>query len=72
MPLARAGDDPATLVLDALARTQISLQPGDAIVVAQKIVSKCEGRLVPLASIVASPEAQALAERTRKDPRWWN
>lgn len=42
---------------------------GDVLVVAQKIVSKAEGRARPLASIEVGARARELAERTGKDPR---
>ncbi len=69
IPLVRAGDDLARLALDALARCGERLQDGDVLVVAQKIVSKSEGRLVRLASVVPSESALALARETGKDPR---
>ncbi len=69
MPMVRAGDNLAHLVLEACAANDIALKDGDIICVAQKIVSKAEGRLVPLATVTPSPEAVALAEETDKDPR---
>lgn len=45
------------------------IQPGDVLVVAHKIISKAEGRMVRLAEVSAGPAAHALAEQTRKDPR---
>jgi coenzyme F420-0:L-glutamate ligase/coenzyme F420-1:gamma-L-glutamate ligase len=69
IPLARDGDDVATLIAAALQRDGLTLRAGDAIVVAQKLISKCEGRLVALADVVASPRAIELAARTHKDPR---
>ena len=45
------------------------MRDGDVVVVAQKIVSKAEGRLVRLADVVPSPRAAGLAARTGKDPR---
>ncbi|HEY9213056.1 MAG TPA: coenzyme F420-0:L-glutamate ligase [Ancylobacter sp.] len=68
-PLVKAGDDLAALVLEGLARAGVTLASGDVVVLAQKIVSKAEGRLVDLASIEPSPEALTLAEEVRKDPR---
>ena len=64
-----AGDDIARHVLDALARADEQLQPGDAIVIAQKIVSKAEGRLVRLADVTPSARAEELAAAAQKDPR---
>ena len=45
------------------------MQPRDVVVVAQKIVSKAEGRTVDLADVVPSEEAIRLATETGKDPR---
>ena len=47
----------------------IGLQDGDVVVLAQKIVSKSEGRYVDLRTISPSAEAERLAESARKDPR---
>jgi coenzyme F420-0:L-glutamate ligase/coenzyme F420-1:gamma-L-glutamate ligase len=69
VPLVRPGDDLASLVLDALAASGQVLQPGDAIVLAQKIVSKAQGRLVDLASVQPGARARELAGRTGKDAR---
>jgi coenzyme F420-0:L-glutamate ligase/coenzyme F420-1:gamma-L-glutamate ligase len=69
VPLVAAGDDPAALVLDALASSALSLADGDIVVLAQKIVSKAEGRLVDLADVAPSPRAIELAEQCDKDPR---
>lgn len=69
LPMVRAGDDLAALIRDGLARAGLSLQGRDVIVVAQKIVSKAEGRTVDLADVVPTPEAVALAADVGKDPR---
>ncbi len=69
MPLVRAGDNLAELLLAALAANDCTLVDGDILVVAQKIVSKAERRLLPLASVVAGAAALALAAETGKDPR---
>jgi coenzyme F420-0:L-glutamate ligase/coenzyme F420-1:gamma-L-glutamate ligase len=45
------------------------LAEGDVLVVAQKIVSKAEGRLVRLPTVQPSDEARRLAQRAGKDPR---
>ncbi len=47
----------------------LSLEDGDILVLAQKIVSKAEGRLVNLTTITPSKEAIELAGRSEKDPR---
>lgn len=69
LPLVKAGDDLATLLLAALGRLAVAVGDGDVLVVAQKIVSKAEGRLVSLASVTPGPRAVALAAETDKDPR---
>ena len=63
------GDDIAALLVEALDSAGEKLQPDDVIVVAQKIVSKSEGRLVRLDDVQPSAEAEALARDTQKDPR---
>ena len=69
LPLISPGDDLALLILQVLDRAQLALADGDILVLAQKIVSKAEGRLVDLTLVTPSPRALELAERTAKDPR---
>ena len=69
IPTVRQGDDLASLVLSALDRTGIALADGDILVLAQKIVSKSEGRMVRLDSVTPSPRAQEIAAAANKDPR---
>lgn len=64
-----AGDDLAAVLVDALAAAGESLQPGDVIALAQKIVSKAEGRAVRLSDVTPSPRALELAAVTGKDAR---
>lgn len=64
------GDDLAQLLEQATASAQNpSLQDGDVLIVAQKIVSKSEGRYVDLATVEPGIEARALAARCKKDAR---
>jgi len=70
IPLVQPGDDLSKHILDAIRTSQIELQDGDILVVTQKIVSKAEGRFVNLINIKASPEAETIAEKTEKDPRF--
>ena len=69
LPLIRAGDDLIELIASALELNGVTLRAGDALVVAQKIVSKAEGRVVDLATIEPSAKAVALAADVDKDPR---
>jgi coenzyme F420-0:L-glutamate ligase/coenzyme F420-1:gamma-L-glutamate ligase len=69
IPAVRPGDDLATLVLDAVADAGLRLKDGDVVALAQKIVSKAEGRSVHLVDVRPGEEALAVAEETGKDPR---
>src|SRR5437762_4454622 len=69
-PMVQPGDDLAALTLAAYAATKLTLEDGDVIVVAQKIVSKSEGRIVDIATVQPSERAIALAAETGKDPRF--
>lgn len=69
LPMVRPGDDLPALLLEALGRAGLSLEAGDVLVVAQKIVSKAEGRLIALADVTPSERACELAALTAKDAR---
>jgi coenzyme F420-0:L-glutamate ligase/coenzyme F420-1:gamma-L-glutamate ligase len=69
LPMVRAGDDLPALILAGLERAGQVLRDRDVVVIAQKIVSKAEGRTVDLAGIVPSAQAIALAAKVGKDPR---
>ena len=69
VPAVAPGDDLAALIAERLAGAAIALRDGDVVVLAQKIVSKAEGRIVDLADVTPSPEAEALAREVEKDPR---
>lgn len=69
IPLVKTGDDLALIILEAMCRVGLVFADGDIIVVAQKIVSKSEGRWVNLAAITPSTQALELAEQVEKDPR---
>jgi len=69
LPMVQAGDDLPALILAGLDRAGQTLRDRDVVVIAQKIVSKAEGRTVDLADVVPSPRAIALAAEVGKDPR---
>ncbi len=69
IPHVQAGDNLAELLLEALTKAEISLQNGDVIAIAQKIISKAEGRMVHLNDVTVSPQAMQLATEIDKDPR---
>jgi coenzyme F420-0:L-glutamate ligase/coenzyme F420-1:gamma-L-glutamate ligase len=62
LPEIREGDDLAVLIAERTA-----LEDGDVLVVAQKVVSKSEGRVVHLAEVEPSEEATSIA--ADGDPR---
>lgn len=69
LPEIEPGADLVALIAAALQARPLTLRARDVLVVAQKIVSKAEGRLVELDSVSPSAQAQRLAELTGKDPR---
>jgi coenzyme F420-0:L-glutamate ligase/coenzyme F420-1:gamma-L-glutamate ligase len=68
-PHVQPGDDLAQQIMDSLAANGLSLQPGDVVACAQKIISKAEGRYARLEDANPTPLAEDWARRTGKDPR---
>jgi coenzyme F420-0:L-glutamate ligase/coenzyme F420-1:gamma-L-glutamate ligase len=68
IPLVQPGDSLPDLILAGLERASLVLADGDILVLAQKIVSKAEGRLVNLATVTPSARALELAALTQKPP----
>ncbi|MBE7435783.1 MAG: coenzyme F420-0:L-glutamate ligase [Anaerolineales bacterium] len=69
IPLIRQGDNLADILVNALPDTDLELRNNDIFVVAQKIISKSEGRMVNLADITPSSRAMELVPQVEKDPR---
>ena len=69
IPLVQPGDNIADLILHGIASSGLALQRGDVLVIAQKIVSKAEGRYVDLRTVTPSARAKALAIEVNKDAR---
>jgi coenzyme F420-0:L-glutamate ligase/coenzyme F420-1:gamma-L-glutamate ligase len=65
LPEIRPGDDLAALIVEAAP----TLQSGDVVVIAQKVVSKSEGRLRDLSDVAPSERARDLARSLVADPR---
>jgi len=70
IPLIQRGDDLAAIILRGLRDADIALADGDVLVLAQKIVSKSEGRMVRLRDVMPSPHALELAQQSGKDARF--
>jgi coenzyme F420-0:L-glutamate ligase/coenzyme F420-1:gamma-L-glutamate ligase len=69
-PLVRSGDDVARLIVESVSRDGLRLEDGDIVVVAQKVFSKAEGRVVDLCGVSPSGRAEELAGVTGKSPRF--
>jgi len=69
VPLIQQGDDLTKIIVQALETSQQRLRPRDVLVVAQKIVSKAEGRSIDLRSVVPSERAIHYANAVGKDAR---
>jgi len=68
LPLFQSGDDLAGAIVEAIRASGDFPQDGDVVVVAQKVVSKVEGRTVPLAGVSPGPQAREAAAKADKDP----
>jgi coenzyme F420-0:L-glutamate ligase/coenzyme F420-1:gamma-L-glutamate ligase len=68
-PLIEAGDSLPKLLVASLKREQVTLDDGDIVAIAQKVVSKAEGRIVRLKDVKPLKKALEIAEVTHKDPR---
>lgn len=68
-PMVQPGDDLPALIIDVINKNDLDVRDGDIVVLAQKIVSKAENRLVNLTTVTPSERAMDYAELTRKDPR---
>jgi len=71
LPEVVPGDDLEAMIGDALEATPgvLPFQPGDVLVVTQKVVSKAEGAVVDLRTVTPSPEAVEWAAQWDRDPR---
>jgi len=68
-PIVKRGDNLAEVIVETANKNYISLNDGDIVVIAQKIVSKAEARVVTLRSVVPSTRAKEMAKVTLKDPK---
>ena len=69
LPLIEKDDDLGELILACLALNGITIETNDVVAVAQKIVSKAEGRLINLSDVQPSQNAFNIATQANKDPR---
>jgi len=69
VPLVKAGDNLADLIISVARNEKVALSHGDIVVVTHKIVSKAEGRIVQLSGVKPSGRAKQLSKATQRDPR---
>jgi coenzyme F420-0:L-glutamate ligase/coenzyme F420-1:gamma-L-glutamate ligase len=69
-PLVKPGDDLADVIIQSVQKSGITPEDGDIWILAQKIVSKAENRLVNISGIIPSSKAFEIANKTKKDPRF--
>ena len=69
-PRVKSGERLDLILVQLLEKSHITIEDGDIFVIAQKIVSKAEGRMVNLTSVLPSKEAIELQKITQKDPRF--
>ena len=69
IPIVKKGDNIAKLIVEAAKAQGIEIKAKDVFVIAQTIVSRAEGSVVDLNTVVPSDFAMRIAERFEKDPR---
>ena len=69
IPMVEPGDDLASILVAGIEASGHRPRSQDVIVVAQKIVSKAEGRYRRLDEVTPSPRAREIARESHKDPR---
>jgi coenzyme F420-0:L-glutamate ligase / coenzyme F420-1:gamma-L-glutamate ligase len=69
IPLINPEDDLAMIIWTAINNSDTQLDDGDIIVIAQKVVSKAENRIVDLDTVIPGKKALSIAKKADKDPR---
>jgi coenzyme F420-0:L-glutamate ligase/coenzyme F420-1:gamma-L-glutamate ligase len=69
-PLIKSGDDIARIIVETAEESGLKIEEGDVIVIAQKILSKAEKRVVRLREVVPSKKAEEIAKVTGKSSRF--
>ena len=68
MPEIRVGDDIPKQIITALELSSIKLEDGDIIIIASKIISKAEGRIIHRETVEISIQAKEIAGSNGFDP----
>jgi coenzyme F420-0:L-glutamate ligase / coenzyme F420-1:gamma-L-glutamate ligase len=69
VPLIRQNDDLADIIVHSLERSNLPVEDNDIFILAQKVVSKAEGRMINLSTVTPSPRAIELGAQIEKDAR---
>ena len=69
IPDIKAGDKLDIIILESMTNANEFLSEGDIVVVAQKVISKAEGRLIDLKLVNPSEKSLQIAKQNDKDPR---
>jgi coenzyme F420-0:L-glutamate ligase/coenzyme F420-1:gamma-L-glutamate ligase len=69
VPDIKAGDKLDLIILESMSNANEFLSKGDIVVVAQKVISKAEGRLIDLKLVNPSEKSLQIAKQNDKDPR---
>jgi coenzyme F420-0:L-glutamate ligase / coenzyme F420-1:gamma-L-glutamate ligase len=70
IPMIKEGNDLCEIIIKAMNDQKLIMQEGDILVIAQKVISKAEGRQINFSRIIPSAKALELAEITQKDARF--
>ena len=69
VPSIKENDDIAKIIIDNSREDNLEIQKNDIVVIAQKIISKSEGRLIDLQTVFPSDQAKEIAKQASKDAR---
>ena len=69
-PYVKSGDNVASMIVETAEKNGVKIEDEDVVVVAQKIVSKAENRVVKLKDAVPSQRAREIAKTTGKSPKF--
>lgn len=69
-PLIKPGDSIAEIIIKTVSKNGLKIEDGDIIVIAQKVFSKAERRIVKLEEVVPSDKAEEIAKITGKNPKF--
>jgi coenzyme F420-0:L-glutamate ligase/coenzyme F420-1:gamma-L-glutamate ligase len=69
-PLVKCGDNIAKIIVETVKENDLEIEDGDIIVIAQKILSKAEKRIVKLKDVTPSQKAEEIAKITGKSPKF--